>query len=279
MPTTCSWIRVALVSMGLLALSSCTYLQQMLAQIKLPTVAVVGVTPQLKNLLTTALHFDLRIDNPNPMGLKVQGITYRLVVEEREVAAGRSTTAVQLKPRGASSTGLDVDVRLDQIMTTLFDLLGRDDLRYRIDLVVPIQTGLGTIDVPLRHQGELPVPKRPPLRLQAVRPTAISLQGLEITFDVEVDNPNPFALPVDEMGMQVAVNSRPVVTIRAPDALVVAPRKTLQIPLVLKLSLLEIGLAAADLIKKPTIRYDAQLRFVSGPLQVPFRKEGNFRLE
>lgn len=264
--------------LGGLAGGGCTLLQKLLSNIRAPSVTVNSVEPELKGIADALLHFDLSIINQNPVGLKLAGIGYNLDVEGREVARGATRGGLTLEPRGRSSTQVDVQVPLIQVASSLLELLGKSAVQYRGQFNLKFDTPIGELEVPVAHSGELPLPKKPPVIIKGLRVGGLNTSGVTLVCDVDVENPNPFDLPIDKMALGLKVNNRELARASAPRNLKLAPRSPLAVPIEVKVSFADLGLSVADLVKQPRLNYAADLDFASGPLSMPISKSGNFRL-
>ena len=123
-------------------------------------------------------------------------------------------------------------------------------------------------------------------RLAFERPFSNSMQLLVdglipdfgLIFNVRAQNPNPFKMPIDKLNMSVKVNNNQLGGVNAPGGLTMNPGQPLTIPLRVNASLAAIGLTAAQLLQHPSLRYNADMNFKSGPLQLPAKANGSFRL-
>ena len=275
------WQRLASLALALgivVTVPGCSYLRQIFSGIKLPKVTVTKVDPKLLDIATALLNFDLKIANPNPIGLKLAGIRYTLDAGGREVATGTTRKGVRLKPKGRSATKVDVKIPLLDVASSLVDLLGKGKLGYKGRFALAFDTPVGQIEVPITHNGTFPLPKKPPITVTSVQVASASPSGIGLLFNVKVQNPNPFKMPLDVLSMGAKVNNRQLATVRAPSGLSMNPGQPITIPLRVNASLSAIGLTAIDLARHPSLNYSADMNLKSGPLQLPQKKAGRFNL-
>jgi LEA14-like dessication related protein len=275
------WQRLASFALALgilMTVPGCNYLRQIFSGIQLPKVTVAKVDPKLLNIATALLKFDLRITNPNPIGLKLAGIRYTLDAGGREVATGTTRKGVKLKPKGRSGTKVDVKIKLLDVASSLVDLLGKGKLGYKGRFALAFDTPVGQIEVPISHSGKFPLPKKPPISIKSVQVASAGPSGVGLVFNVLVQNPNPFKMPLDVFSMGAKVNNRQLATVRAPGGLSMNPGQPLTIPLRVNASLSALGLTAIDLARHPSLTYSADMNLKSGPLQLPQKTNGRFGL-
>lgn len=257
--------------------SACALLQQLLGNIQYPVVKVTQMVPELKDIANAVLHFKLNIQNPNPVGFKLAGIGYGLDVEGKHVADGRTRKGLTLKPKGKSATSVDINVKLIEVASTLLELLGQANADYAGTFNLEFDTPVGKIDIPVKHSGKFPLPKKPPIALEGIQISGVDLSGVKLLANVRIDNPNPFRMPVDALRMNLKVNNRDLAGVSAPRGLAMEPGQPLRIPLTVAASFSSIGLTAADLTRRPTLAYKADMNLASGPLQLPAAANGSFR--
>lgn len=256
----------------------CAFLQQLFSNIKWPQVKVTSVKPELKDIGNAVLIFNLRIDNPNPVGLQLDGVRYTLGIEGRTVAEGTTRKKLRLKPSGASATAIAVQVKLVNVANSLVELLSKRSVAYQGKLALGIATPVGEIEVPVAHSGNLPLPQTPPLVLESLQVTRIDLSGLTLTANVKVHNPNPFKMPVDALKLSLNLNNRQVAGVSAPPGLTMQPGQPLRVPLNITVSPVAIGLSAAQLLQHPSLNYAASMELATGPLKLPAQASGQLRL-
>jgi len=269
---------VALVGALMVTSNSCALLRQIFSNIQLPQVQVTKVDPELKNLTSAVLHFKLAIKNPNPVGVQLEGVRYTLNVEGREVGRGSTRKGLNLKPSGVSQTAIDLDVPLIQVASSFLDLINKGAADYQGQLALAFQTPVGPLEVPISHKGRMPLPKKPPISISNVRVGRIDLNGAALIFDTKVDNPNPFAMPIDNLRMAVKINNRSIAGVSAPSGLTMQPGQPVVVPLTVNISPASIGLSAIQFMQKPSLNYAADMVFASGPLSLPIKQSGKFSL-
>ena len=269
---------VALVGALMVTSNSCALLKQIFSNVQMPKVDITRVDPELKNLTNAVLHFKLSIKNPNPIGLQLEGVRYTLNVEGREVGRGTTKKALNLKPSGTSQTAIDLNVPLIQVASSFLDLINKGAANYQGQLALAFQTPVGVIEVPVSHKGSMPLPKKPPIAISNVRIGSVGLNGASVIFDTKVDNPNPFAMPIDSLRMAVKINNRSLAGVTAPSGITMQPGQPVVVPLTVNISPASIGLSAAQFLQKPSLNYAADMVFASGPLSLPIKQSGKFSL-
>jgi LEA14-like dessication related protein len=134
---------------------------------KPPRVTLAGIQPVQVQLLEQRYVALLRIQNPNPVALPIEGLEYTLAINGSDFADGVSNQRVTVPAYGEKT----LEVGVVSTIVTLFrqlEQLSRSDgrLKYRI------RGSLGLRDVgavPFEHEGEVDLrPPRPPSPGRAV---------------------------------------------------------------------------------------------------------------
>jgi LEA14-like dessication related protein len=266
--------RIAVVT-SLFALAGCAGLGGVLRQgITPPEVSVLSAAPTTVDFEGLTVAVDLRVQNPNPIGLRARGFAWQVDVEGGRVASGDAPGGLNLPANGAATSRVTARLRF----ADLANLVRLAEVKERIDLrvagSVAVETPIGAIDVPWSWTGDLPVPRLPRVELAGVRLGRQSFTETEVLVRLRVQNPNAFALPaasvkldVDLAGDRVAqAASQPLAAMGA------GATATLEVPV--RLSLLGAGRAVLGARGRPlavSVRGTAGF----GWMQLPFAVSGD----
>jgi LEA14-like dessication related protein len=138
---------------------------------------------------------------------------------------------------------------------------------YRIDGAVGVETPVGLVSPRFNHQGSVPVPRLPSLRLASVSADMRSLTDLELGLTLEVENPNPFPLPGAALRFDLLVNDVPVATGREATLAPLHAGGEARLKVPIEVSLLGAGRAAATIHGGAEVRLRGTLR--AGGLETP----------
>lgn len=129
--------------------------------------------------------------------------------------------------------------------------------------------------------GELAKIRKPDLSIQDVRVTNMSLQDVELTFDIEVDNPNALAIDLSSYNYDLNINERSFVNGNATKGMEIGPQKSSTISIPVRLGYQELYDTFTGLRGQDETSYDfkAELGFalpVLGETKMPIQHEGTF---
>ena len=147
----------SLLAAILLILAGCSGLGT-LARMEEPTVDFTG----LKLLGTTLSGADVlvqfRVDNPNDVGLVLDGIGYKLRLNGQPLLDGRYDQRTRIAASGRTAVELPVTIRFDDLLRVIRTLGDRKspsyDLEADLRFAVPV---LGEVTVPVTQTGKVPV--------------------------------------------------------------------------------------------------------------------------
>ena len=140
----------------LLALTGCSAIENLVRQ---PDVSLTDVRLVSASLSGADLLFKFRVDNPNSRGMVLDGIGYKLRLNDEPMLEGRRDERIEIAA-GQSTVELPMSVGYADLYKVIRSLTSRDKPTYALDaefrFTVPI---LGVITVPVSRRGEVPIDK------------------------------------------------------------------------------------------------------------------------
>lgn len=259
---------------ALVALGGCALLRSTLG-LQRPTLTYESWSADQLDLegVTIALHY--RLENPNEFGLDLSRLGYRLEVEGRQLVQGDLPSGIQVRARGATPLAIPVRVRWRDIPGFVEIFLTKSDVAYRISGNAGVASPVGTIDLPFDHSDRVALPRPPGIGIEGITVRETSLANLALDVRLRVDNRNAFPLPVGALTYGLRVGQRDLVA-GGSHPLVAVPaggHATVAVPV--RISLIGVADAAADLVRGAEVRLHGLADF--GSLQVPVDAGGRVR--
>jgi LEA14-like dessication related protein len=190
------------------ALAGCASLDPA-KMIRKPTAEVVGVEIESVTFEQASLRLDVKVVNPNGIGIELAGFDYRLLVENAEVVRGKVDRRVSFPAGGSSVVPVPVTVRYENLIATVRALADKDESPYQVTVglsfALPV---LGTVRIPVENKGTLPVTRVPAVRVTSLRLDRMTLQGASLVLGLEISNPNGFGLGLASLEYRFAVSGR-----------------------------------------------------------------------
>lgn len=123
-----------------------------------PDVDVVGAELTRTGFEGADLLFEFEVDNPNAVGLVLDGLNYRLRLNDRPLLNGRQDDRTEIAARTESRVQLPVTVRYDDLIRVLETLDDSTHPSYELQADFQFAAPLvGTITVPVTKRGEIPL--------------------------------------------------------------------------------------------------------------------------
>ncbi len=190
-------------------LIKCSSLRKM-ANIQKPVVNLEKIRISHLDFQNLGLDFDLNVENPNAIGVRLTGYTYEVNLEQQSFLKGQQAKATEIKSQANSTVTVPLSLNFKDIYQTFQSLKDRDSVNYELktDLkfTVPIA---GEIDVPFNKKGKIPLLKIPSITVQSLDLKKLDLNNADLELKLSVTNPNSLGFSIENFTYQFDVeNSR-----------------------------------------------------------------------
>jgi len=129
------WVPLLLLALGAAGCASTLKLEA-------PDISVVSLKLQSADLFAQRLQVRLRVVNPNDRELPIKGITYRIEVDEAELAAGETATAFVVPAKGEAEFDAMLTANLASAIARYLSRKGsQQSLDYRLTGEVALSSG------------------------------------------------------------------------------------------------------------------------------------------
>ncbi len=222
--------------------------------IEKPTVQLTKVDLTDFDFETAALLFHIRIENPNPVSIHLDGYQYDLEINSRRFIEGNQKTPITIEQEKNSDIAIPISLKFKELKKIYDQAKQTDSLHYKLatqlffDLPV-----LGTVQIPVITSDYLPVPRFPKIRLERIKLKQLSFTGASLDFQFNIENPNAFALKLDNLEYYLTVNDAPWASGKKEEEMKLAKKDASQIVVPFSLNFFEIGRSAYNMLsnKKP----------------------------
>ena len=233
-----------------LALAGCESFD-LSGMLKKPEVSVSGAEIERLTFEGARVRFDVKVSNPNPVGVSLAGFDYRLTLEGAEFLKGNVDHPVSIAARGASTVPVPVAFSYRELFTAVSRLADSSETPYEMALgfsfSLPV---LGTVRVPASFKGTLPVIRAPRVSVASLRLDKLTLTAASLVLSLDISNPNGFSLGLQSMDYVFSVAGRQWAAGRAAKPASIAARATGRLDILVALDLLSAGRAVADLLTR-----------------------------
>ena len=175
--------KVPAMALLLPAISGCTELEPFLPTIAFERIDVLGVDWD-----GVDADFVFRVDNPNPIDIKLARFDYGLSFAGVEWLAGDDPDGLELAASDGSELSLPVGVEFVALYEMVQAIRGVDDIPFTLAGSFGFDTPIGLVELPYDAGGDFPALRVPAFELGKVRVDQIDWTSATFEVDVNVDN-------------------------------------------------------------------------------------------
>ncbi len=278
-----------LIAATIVISSSCSSVKQLMKSVKVqpPEVEVESAKLTKLSFSELTLLFNLKISNPNQVGLKLSGFSYELLINDSTFVAGDQTKGLEIAAKDESTVQLPITMEYKRLFDTFRSLIKEQRSSYELRGVfsfdVPV---LGDVSVPVHKEGEFPVLRFPEISFEALRIVRLGLTTATLELNVFLSNPNPIGLSVNNLVYSLSINGDLWATGSQMETAVIPSngRGILSVPIDIKV--LDVGRSAFALVEKEKsarFQLNGAVGFsttlpIMGHTDLPFELSGSLKI-
>jgi LEA14-like dessication related protein len=188
-----------------LTLGGCTELDAYLPSVSFDRVDVDSVDWE-----EISSDFVFKVNNPNPIEVKLARFDYALAFGGVEWAVGDDPDGLVLDASSGSEIALPVDI----VFQSLYDMVqatrGEDNIAFGLNGSFGFNTPAGVVDLPYDADGDFPALRSPGITYDRLRVDELSLSGATIELDLDIDNDHASNLMFNNFDYQLSLNGTDV---------------------------------------------------------------------
>jgi LEA14-like dessication related protein len=252
-----------------------------------PRVSVAGQQLTRLDFQQVGMAFDIRVDNPNPVGLSLGGLDYDLKLAGHSFASGKQNKQMQLKASGPSTFKLPLSMRFAEIYQGLKELKGKSEVPYELTTGLMIDVPLlGKLRYPVTTSGKLPLPRLPKVSVKSLTLDKLNFSGATLALKLKVNNPNAFGVALDKLNYDFKVNGKRWISGNRTSLGNLAANQGNELTLPITLNFMELGSGLYSLLKGgQDLNYNLSGKLdangghpLIGRFDVPINRSGKVRL-
>lgn len=240
------WLLVASVFIG-----GCAEMQDLvkMADIQKPAVSFSDVKISSLSFEKADMLFNLNIDNPNPIGIRLEGYDYDLLLNNNSFLKGQQDNRLQLKANGQAVVPLPITLAFHDIYNSYKALKNKDQIKYTLKTGIKFNLPvLGTMRIPLQTSGKLPSVKLPSIELASINIDKIDFTSAKLTAKLKIDNPNAFGMLMKQLNMNLDVAGQHWLSSTIVQDIAINKKAQNSISIPIKLNLLKMGKSIVDIL-------------------------------
>jgi LEA14-like dessication related protein len=260
----------------------CSQTQEVIKQVvKPPEVSISSFNYTGINESHADFVINLRVKNPNPVGINFSGLEYKIDLAGKQLASGRNDNGVKIAASGESPVAVPVQVAYQDLIAIYDSTKGQDQVPYMVSCQVDIQTPIGKVPVPIAMSGNLPVIRPPKIAEVSLKVRKLTLLGVQMDLYLKIFNPNAFKLDISSADYSLYMQGSNFGTGSVtPSSIPAKDTGTITAPISLNFS----GMAGAAyaLLNKGSadyqLDYSAKYSIANLPLTVKESKSGTLKI-
>ncbi len=220
---------------------------------KPPVVSVTGARVEGLSFTGAELMFDVRVENPNPVGLDILGYDYSVDISGHRVATGTSADRRPVDAEDAVAWAVPVSVQFASLLSSVASLATEGETTFSFECAVRLDLPfVGEVSVPVSRIGALPLPKPPSVSLAGVSLGSLSASAADLVVKLRVANPNAFLLRLESLTYELGLEGDPWVSASHDAGVEVFAGSSTVAELPVRVDLRRVGLAAASMLRDPS---------------------------
>ncbi|MGB9594911.1 MAG: LEA type 2 family protein [Candidatus Poribacteria bacterium] len=193
-----------------LSMSSCSTFHSFIkGRVKEPEVDFIDAKIAGLSFNGIDLLFDLKVKNPNKIGIKLAGFDYDLLLNGNSFLTGNQIRGIEIPSLGEETVQLPVNLNFFDIYKTFQNLwdqgLSNYQMKFGFSFEMPV---LGAIRIPVSKSGEFPLIKIPKISLQSLNIEKLNITNADMKLKLKVNNPNAFAMILKGGNYQLKLNNQ-----------------------------------------------------------------------
>ena len=269
-------------------ISSCSMLGGIMQEkVKKPEVEFMDARLNSLSFDSIGLLFDLKIKNPNSLGLKMAGFSYDFLINNNSFVKGVQNRELQIGAMGESTIQLPVSFGFIDLYNTFQSLREQDISSYQINcgfsFDVPV---LGMVTIPVSKTGDFPLLKLPKLSLESLSLKNLSLTGAELSLGLKMNNPNAFTMMLDRLKYDFEINGLKLASGDARQVAEIQQKGESRVEIPIRLNLVELGRSAYQMLNSRdelNFKFDGNIDLntslpLLGKVNLPFDHAGKIRV-
>jgi LEA14-like dessication related protein len=231
-------------------LSGCAQLQNILQQsVKKPTAQVTNAQISGLSFSQIDLLFDIKVDNPNTIGVNLAGLDYGLKINEHELFSGNKKDALTIEASASNTIQIPLTLQFNDIYKAVGQLSGQEKSTYSfnggVSFDLPV---LGLVRLPISISGEIPLISLPKVSVKNISLKTLSWSGAAMQLDIVLKGTGGLDLFVENLNYGLNIGGQKWVSGKTDNKIAVnsAGEKIISVPF--KLNFVDMGRALYDMV-------------------------------
>ncbi len=221
---------------------------------------------QLTNLTPERADVKMRmiIDNPAPIGFKIDSLFYIISIADQEVARTTYPDTLRLKAKDSTELTLPLTLYYDKLkdVTDRLANQGQDSVVYRVNATIFSTTKLIPKDkFNLKVEKKLPLVTVPDVKITNIKVNDLKLKGATMEVEAAVRNRNVFPISFKDLAYSVQIEDNEAVEGNKPGIVKIPAKGSSSFTIPVQLTFKEMGKTVIDIIREgKDVNYKVNLK-------------------
>jgi LEA14-like dessication related protein len=218
-----------------------------------PRIESMSMLIKEMNKERTTMDMRILIDNPAPVGLTIDSLSYKMYIGEAEVMKSSYPKEVKLEGSDSSWISLPVTIYNEKLIKTLKDLEEKkvDSIDYTVKSLVYANIPLKDDPIELEFSKKGPVFIIPRMKVKGVKIKKFGLNESKAIFTAEVENPNPIPFQYKQTSYKVKIDKDKLMEGKMDQPIIIPKYGKEEIEMPVEVSLKETGETIFKMLVKP----------------------------
>jgi len=217
----------AYAAAALIAVFSLTTCQSLMSAVQEPVLSLHSVDLVNINLDSARVLCKVQVENPNGFDIPFPETDWEFFINTNSFLNGTVKNNHKIRARNKTIVEVPVDLKYADIFNSFKSLPGTQKADYKVALGVKFPLPLLKEKVwTFEHNGSLPIPQLPKIRTPSMRMENANTTRAEIIVTINVENPNPFELPMPKIEYDYQLNKNSFIKGNLENEGVLAANKT-----------------------------------------------------
>ncbi len=259
--------------------AGCETLQEIAEGSPKPSARVKAMRLNDLTLDLAQLDFDVEVSNPYSVALPLVNVDYSIASAGAQFLTGAAPISGSVPARGSKVITVPAKVGFAELFTVLEGIRPGALVPYTADFDLSVNApGLGPLNLPLKKEGEFPVPAVPTVKLESVDWQNLTLDEAAAVLRIKISNTNqfPIDLSVFDFGLSLAGTRVAGTGLQEGVSFSAGGENVLAIPIAIKPK--DLGLAAFRMLAGDGAGYELggamKVDTPFGPIDFPFDVSG-----
>jgi len=217
----------ACAAAALIAFLSLTTCQSLMSAFQEPVLSLQSAEIVNINLDSVRVLCKVQVDNPNGFDIPFPETDWEFFINTNSFINGTVKNNHRIKARNKTTVDVPVDLKYLDILNSFKSLKGSKEADYKVALGLKFPLPIIRDKVwKFEHSGTLPMPQLPRIRTPSMRMENANTTRAEIIVTINVENPNPFELPMPRIEYDYQLNKNSFIKGNLENEGVLAANKT-----------------------------------------------------